>query len=186
MLTQSGEEYHQLVVPKEYRDNVLKLTHEGVMGGHMEVRKTTQRILMDIFWPGIQTRVKRFCQSCDSCQRTIPKGRVRPVPFGKMPLISTPFERVAVDIDGPLTPRTDKGNRYILTLVDFTTRYPEAIPLKNIETEHVAEALLYIFSRTGIPKEIFSDRGSQFTSDMMKEVCNVVIFTTNNDYALPS
>jgi len=47
---------------------------------------------------------------------------------------------------------------------------PEAIPLKDIHTSTVAEALLEIFCRVGLPNKIHSDRGSQFTSDMMREV----------------
>ncbi|XP_038062382.1 uncharacterized protein LOC119732846 [Patiria miniata] len=87
-----------------------------------------------------------------------------------MPLIDTPFRRVAVDLIGPITPITEQGNRYILTLVDYATRYPETLPLKKIETERVAEALLQMFSRIGVPEEILSDMGTQFTSDLMKEV----------------
>ena len=61
-----------------------------------------------------------------------PKGKVSPVPLEKMPLIETPFERVAVDLVGPIQPVTDRKNRYILTLVDYATRYPEAIPLPGM------------------------------------------------------
>ena len=57
-----------------------------------------------------------------------------------MPLIDTPFKRVAVDIVGPIAPPSEAGHRYILTLVDYATRYPEAVPLKKITTEAVAEA----------------------------------------------
>ena len=59
-----------------------------------------------------------------------------------MPLIETPFQRIAVDIVGPIKPVTTKGHRYILTVVDYATRYPEAIPLRSIETTRVAEALV--------------------------------------------
>ena len=57
---------------------------------------------------------------------------------------------------------SEGGHRYILTLVDFATRYPKAVPLKNIDTETVAEALVDIFSRLGVPEEILSDLGTQF------------------------
>ena len=57
-----------------------------------------------------------------------------------------------------------------MRLVDFATRYPEAVPLKNIDTERVAEALVDIFSRLGVPEEILSDFGTQFVSDCMKKV----------------
>ena len=54
--------------------------------------------------------------------------------------------------------------------MDFATRYPEAVALKNITTTTVAEALMSIFARVGVPEEGLSDRGTQLTSDMMKEV----------------
>lgn len=61
-----------------------------------------------------------------------------------------------------------------MTLVDYATRYPEAVALKSIETEIVAEGLVEIFSRVGMPSEVLSDRGSQFTSGIMKEVSRLL------------
>jgi len=87
-----------------------------------------------------------------------------------MPIIEIPFKRVAIDIVGEIFPASSHGHRYILTVVDFATRYPEAVALKNITTTTVAEALVSIFARVGVPEEILSDRGTQLTSDMMKEV----------------
>lgn len=86
-----------------------------------------------------------------------------------MPIIDEPFQRVAVDIIGPLEPRASDGSRYIPTIVDYATRYPEAVTLKSCNTVSVAEALHRVFSRVGIPREIPSDRGAQFTSEMMLE-----------------
>ena len=64
-------------------------------------------------------------------------------------MIDTPFHRVAVDPVWPLTPMSDNRNRYILTLVEYATSFPEAASLPSIEAESVAEALLEIFSRVG-------------------------------------
>ena len=75
-----------------------------------------------------------------------------------------------MDLIGPIDPVTDRSNRYILTMVDYATRYPEAVVLKRITAEAVAEALVDIYSRVGIPQEILSDLGTQFVSDVMKEV----------------
>ncbi|XP_062615055.1 uncharacterized protein LOC134276789 [Saccostrea cucullata] len=168
--------YKQLVVPEPLRQKVMKIAHDSILGGHLGTKKTLDRIMSNFYWPGIQGDVRRYCQSCDICQRTFPKGKVTKVPLEKMPLIDTPFERVAVDLVGPLSPITDKGNRYILTVVDYSTRYPEAVALKNIDTETVAEALVEIFSRVGIPKEVLSDMGTQFTSNIMKEVGRLLSF----------
>ena len=62
----------------------------------------------------------------------------------------------------------------MLTLVDYATRYPEATALKNIDTETVAEAMITIFSRIGVPNEILSDQGAQFLSSVMKEVSRLL------------
>lgn len=173
-LEEQGEITHQFVVPKPYRETVLQLAHGGIMAGHMGVKRTTERVLSEFFWPGCKTEISRYCKSCDTCQRTIQKGRVNKAPLGEMPIIGQAFERVAVDLIGPLIPASDRGHRYILTLVDFATRYPEAVPLKKIDTESVADALIDIFSRVGVPKEILSDRGGQFTSEMMAEVSRLL------------
>ena len=87
-----------------------------------------------------------------------------------MPMVTEPFSRVAVDIVGPISTRSAQGNRYVLTMIDLTTGLPQAVPLKDIDSVSMAEALLQIFSRVGIPKVILSDRGTQFASQLMKEL----------------
>ena len=144
------------------------------MAGHMATKRTVSRVLSEFYWPGVQTDVKRFCQSCDICQRTVARGKISKLPLQQMPLIDEPFHRVAMDLIGPLYPSTDRGNRYVLTVVDYATRYPEAVALCNIDTECVAGALVDIFFRVGVPREMLSDNGSQFTSSVMKEVSRLI------------
>ncbi|XP_066968303.1 uncharacterized protein [Macrobrachium rosenbergii] len=165
-----GIEHKQLVLPFKLREGVMSMAHEGILGGHLGAEKTLGRIRQEFYWPGIGAAVKRFCLSCDICQKTYPRGKVGKVPLGEVPLIDTPFKRVAVDLIGPILPRSSSGNKYILTMVDYATRYPEAIVLPSIETERVADALLSFFSRVGVLEEMVTDRGSQFTSQMMDEV----------------
>ena len=122
----------------------------------------------------MQGDITSFCRSCDVCQKTTAKGSVPRVPLGDMPLINMPFKRVTVDLVGPISPPSEKGHRYILTLVDYATRYPEAVPLKNIETETVVEALLDMYSRLGVPEEVLSDLGTQFVLKCMEEVSRLL------------
>ena len=160
-----GKSFMQLVVPSSLRIHVMKVGHETMMAGHLGTTKTIDRIQRYFYWPGMQKDVRRFCQSCDKCQKTIPKGKVGKVPLGQMPLINTPFQRVAVDLVGPIDPMTEHKNRYILTIVDYATRYPEAIPLQNIDTVTVAQALISVFSRVGMPTEILTDMGTRLLQD---------------------
>ena len=172
--TKTGRSFNQLVVPKELRRQVMSVNHESAFSGHLGAKKTEVRILPNFFWPRLRQDVIRFCRSCDVCQRTIKRGSVKKVPLGSMPLIDTPFKRVAFDIVGPIAPPSEAGHRYILTLVDYATRYPEAVPLKKITTEAVAEALLDIYSRVGIPEEVLTDQGTQFMSECMQEVSRLL------------
>ncbi len=164
----------QVVVPMGLRTQVMGLAHESMMGGHLGVKKTMDKIQASFYWPGIHGDITRYCRSCDVCQKTLSKGRVTKVPLMKMPLIETPFKRVAVDIVGPIHPMTDRHNRYILTMVDYATRYPEAVPLKSVTTIEVAEAMVDMFSRLGVPEEILSDQGAQFMSEVMQEVSRML------------
>ena len=166
--------YTQLLLPSSLRDRVIKMAHDGIMSGHQGITKTRDRVLSQFWYPGITAEVIRFCKSCDICQRTVAKGRVIRVPLGQMPIIETPFERVAVDLIGEIKPKTDRGHRWILTVIDYATRYPEAVALKDISTETVAEALVEIYSRVGIPKEVLSDQGTQFVSNVTKEVSRLL------------
>lgn len=166
-----GDEFRkQLVVPQTKRNDVLRLGHESLFGAHMGVQKTTSRITSEFYWPDITADIRRFVLSCDTCQRTQSKNSIRPAPLGEPELISEPYKRVALDLIGPIIPTSTRGNRYVLTTIDYATRFADAVPLKNIDTETVAEALFGLWSRVGIPTEILTDQGSQFIGNVMKEV----------------
>ena len=79
-----------------------------------------------------------------------------------------------MDLVGPISSASENGNRYILTLVDYATRYPEAVPLKNIDTKTVAEALLDMYRRPEIPEEVLSGLRTQFVSKCMEEVSRLL------------
>lgn len=74
-----------------------------------------------------------------------------------------------MDVIGPL-PGSSSGNRYVLVVCDYATRYPEAVAMKSVDAASVAEELLKIFSRVGVPKEILTDQGTNFTSQLLIEI----------------
>lgn len=111
-----------------------------------------------------------------------PKRHTAKVHLGEMPLIEEPFRRDAVELIRLLSPMSDKGNWYILTVVDIAMRYVEAVALPCIEAEHIAQSLLEIFCRLGMPQQILRDHRMQFTLEVMQEVSMLVsmkqLFTT--------
>eukprot|EP00731_Ephydatia_muelleri_P014418 Em0008g138a len=163
-----GEIVEQLVLPEACRDPVLHMAHAIPMAGHVGRKKTTERVLQRFFWPGVSKDVAEYCKNCPSCQKASSK-RVAPAPLIPLPVIAEPFSRIALDIVGPL-PRSRSGNRFVLVICDYATRYPEAIPFRSADAEHVAEQLVQVFSRVGIPQEIMSDQGTNFMSTLLAEM----------------
>ena len=158
----------QLVLPKECRKLILYTAHTIPSAGHLGKKKTVERILRRFYWPTIYRDTADFCRSCEICQKTSHRKSPK-APMIPLPVMDVPFSRIAMDIIGPL-PRSRAGHRYVLVVCDYATRYPEAVPLRTIDTEAIAEELVKIFSRMGIPQEILTDQGSNFTSQLLVEI----------------
>ena len=161
----------QLVVPKQCRNDLLMIAHSIPLAGHLGVDKTRARLLYHYYWPKLYSDVMKYCGTCLDCQKTGRIYKADRAVLKPIPAIGTPFKKISMDIVGPL-PRTHKGNRFVLTVVDFSTRYPEAFALRSQTAEEVANALILMFSRVGIPDEIVSDQGTNFMSELMKQLCN--------------
>ena len=158
----------QLVLPMQCRQSVLKLAHNIPMAGHLGRRKTTNRTLQRFYWPGIFRDVSDHCRSCEQCQKSSPRG-VKKAPLVPLPIMDVPFKRIAMDIVGPL-PRSSSGKRFILVMCDYATRYPEAVALRTIDAARIAKELMSLFARVGVPEEILTDQGANFTSGLLQEV----------------
>lgn len=144
-------------MPKSFCPTVLQLAHTHLLGAHLGVEKIKDRILQRFFWPGIHKEIENYCRSCPECQLTSPRPSFRN-PLIPLPIIEVPFERIGLDIVGPL-PKSALGHQYILVLVDYATRYPEAIPLRKATAQQISKELFLLCSRVGIPKEILTFRG---------------------------
>ena len=116
--------------------------------------------------------VAEYCRRCPECQRTA-KGSQRKVPLIPLPVMEELFERIVMDVVGPL-PRSRRGHQYILVVCDYATRYPEAMALRKVDAGSVADHLMQLFARVGIPKEILSDQGTNFMSQLLRELYNLL------------
>lgn len=77
-----------------------------------------------------------------------------------------------MDLVGPL-PKSARGHQYILVILDYATRYPEAIPLRTMASQNIAKELVLLFTRVGVPKEIHTDQGTPFMSRLMADLCKL-------------
>ncbi|KAI2645187.1 Retrovirus-related Pol polyprotein from transposon 17.6 [Labeo rohita] len=167
-----GEEKELLVVPRNKTETVLELAHSHPMAGHLGAANTAQRIRDRFHWPGLDADVKAFCQACPTCQITAPRTPP-PSPLIPLPIIEVPFERIGLDLVGPL-PKSARGHEHILVIVDYATRYPEAVPLRKATAKAIAQELFLLASRVGIPSEILTDQGTPFMSRLMADLCRLL------------
>ena len=161
---------HQIIVPTNYRSEILQLAHDNLMSSHLGVNKTYHKILNHFYWPGLRRDVVDYCRSCHKCQMVgKPNQKIPIAPLQPIPAFTEPFSHVIVDCVGPL-PKTKAGNQYLLTIMCISTRFPEAIPLKKITSKVIVKALLKFFTLFGLPKSIQSDQGSNFMSNLFQQV----------------
>ena len=92
-----GKPVRQVMVPTPLSQQVIFLACDPVMGDHLCTRKTTDRVLSNCYWPGLRKDVARYFRTCDICQKTVKRGQIPNTPLQQMPLVDSPFKRVAVD-----------------------------------------------------------------------------------------
>ena len=149
----------------------LHFLHDNA--GHLGVEKTVDKLRQRFYWFGLREDTEIHIQSCITCQQC-----KNPPKKAKAPLHNVktgyPFEKLGIDIVGPIPP-SEKGNKYIVVLVDYFTKYPFAFPLKDIQSETVAESIIdSSFCTFGVPISIHSDQGSNFESWTFQSLCKMI------------
>ena len=138
-------------------DTLHGLSHPGT-------RATKRLITAKYVWPGMNKDITTWTSHCQACQ-VAKVGRHTHAPLEEFIVPAKRFSHLHVDIVGPLPP--SHGFTHLITIVDRTTRWPEAIPLKETTAVDCARAFASSWiSRFGIPTDMTSDRGSQFTSNL--------------------
>ena len=125
------------------------------------------------YWPGHYEDVRNWCQTCAVCA-----SRKAPSPRSRAPLIPIkmgyPLQMVAMDIMGPF-PISSQGNRYLLVVSDYFTRWVQAFGIPDQLATTVAHRLTNeIFFRFGLPEQLHSDQGRNFESDVISEICRLL------------
>ena len=168
ILTHTMDREFRLVLPYSQRNQVMRMAHEGF--SHMGARRVVLLIKRNFVWPRMGQEITAYCRSCAYCQKAA-KSKATQVPMMQRKVMTEPFEVMGIDIVGPM-PKGKGGHQYLLTTICMASKWPEAVPLRNITAKAVAQNLVDIFSRTGIPLEIVTDQGSQFMSKVMDQLCN--------------
>lgn len=161
-----------IVVPSSLRDDLIREAHQGRFAGHLAQRKVYDRLRRYVWWRGMRSDIDRYCKSCLVCVSR--KGGCRPSkpPLHSIP-VGGPFHRVAVDV--LQLPLTVRGNKYVVVFIDYFTKWPEAFAVPDQKMETIAKLFVeQIVCRHGIPEELLSDRGANFLSALVEDICKLL------------
>jgi transposase InsO family protein len=156
----------RVILPKQI-ETILYNLHKDMTGAHLGIDTIYEKAKERYYWPRMYEDIRSFVESCDNCQRRgSSKRREELIPLK----IGAPFDKIGIDIKGPL-PLTTKRNRYLVVAMDYFTKWPEARAISDAKTETIAKFIFEdIICRHGVPKEILSDRGINFNNALINEL----------------
>ena len=154
----------RIVMPEALRAETLQSLHEG----HLGVHKCKERAMTAVWWPGLAKDIEDTVANCSFCQTNRPTQRKEPLMPTQLP--TRPWQRVGADL-------FDLDGRQHLVVVDYYSRYIEIAQLSNMTSAQVIGKLKNFFARWGIPDELVSDNGTQFSSEQFRMFAQTYGFT---------
>jgi transposase InsO family protein len=159
----------KLCVPKPARAAVLRECHDNLTAGHLGIAKTTARLALRYYWPGMFREAAQYVRKCPSCQRyktpqQQPPGKMYPTPNRQ------PWETVSTDLVGPL-PRSSRGNCYVVVMQDRFTKWVQCRAVRKATARAVTQALYEeVITRFGCPVTLISDNGTQYSGGTFRSL----------------
>lgn len=161
----------RVVLPRSHVYEVIGKLHTSL--GHVGIPKLEAAVRQRYWWPFLHDDIRAICSQCRTCGEAKSPNQRNRAPM--QPIVAGfPNEIVGLDIVGPL-PLTANGNRYILVMTDFFTKWANARPMKEIDAGTVAQEFIAGWvADHGVPYQIHTDRGTQFESSLLQELCKVL------------
>ena len=161
----------RIIPPTPDHEKLFQEAHGGVFGGHLRDAKIHSELAKHYWWPGMRTDIVKWCRGCLTCA-TRRVGRQERPPMTPIP-VAGPFDKVGVDV--LQLPRSYDVNQYAVVFVDYLTKWPEVFPTKDQTALTIARLLVdQIVARHGVPSDLLSDRGANFLSHLMQELCHLM------------
>jgi hypothetical protein len=169
-----GELSHlQWAVPRQFVREILQQAHSAPTAGHFSDKRTVARVQEAFYWPGMSRDARDFCRACEVCGARKAKPST-PHHLYQRQVTTEPLQRVAIDILGPLDPPTERGNRYILVMVDYFTKWLQVAAMPDQRAATCADKFLRDFVvYLGVPEQLHSDQGRQWESNLWQEMCQL-------------
>lgn len=159
----------KLVIPRVLIQEILSLAHDSPTTAHAGFKRTLYRIKEKFFWWGMNSHILNYVKSCIPCCEKKGYNEKHKAPLQRIEITSRPFERIGMDAIGPL-PITEQGNRHIIVISDYFTRWVEAYPVPDLKTENIILVLEKFICQHGIPEHLITDRGKSFLAEGIEAV----------------
>ena len=164
----------RICIPTLLLSSVMWYIHDAHVSGHLGIKRTLSRAKeCPFYWIKMHGSVEEYVKACDICGKANNPQQKQRHTLQKY-TVGVRFECIRIDIARPY-PETVRKKSYILVISDYFSKLVEIFPLPNIQTETVADVLFRGWiKRYGCPREIHSDQGRQFESDVFLEICRLL------------
>ncbi|CAD7087805.1 unnamed protein product [Hermetia illucens] len=161
------------IVNKEEQERIIKSAHTGLLGDHRGINSCEEIIRRSYTWKNLKRDIKtlrHYIKRCELCQKYKIIRRNLKSPMVVQKLKSEPFERIQVDIVGPI--QIKDHEQKIMTIQDNCTKYVRFIPVASLRAREIVNKILNNWIvYFGIPKEILTDIGPEFANKLMTKLC---------------
>ncbi len=168
----------EVVCDKKEQFRIMKCIHSGIgvskklraLGGHLGMNTLQTEVASRYYWPCVTQDVKKFIKSCKECQCSKlsnlekTKQTLHPV---KVP--QGIWQQIGIDLVGPL-PQSPEGHEYMLTVIDYFSKWVELFALKDKKATSVAQCLFQLMCCFGPAKIHISDQGREFCNELHQQM----------------
>ena len=162
-----------LVIPEKYEPIIFNTYHDSLLVGHQGPFQTAMTIRQKFFIHDLMNKVKRYIEACHICLKTKPKyTKNRPV-YGQMLVDYSPMQDLSIDIK--TMPQAFGGYHLLLVITCNQTNFTIAVPLRDRQTQTIAEVLIYrVIYLFGPPRQIVCDKSTEFTSAIIQAILTML------------
>jgi len=137
---------------------IIKEAHNGISGVHQPSSKLKDRLhRLVYYWPTMIVNELKYAKRHKACQIHADSIH-QPLELLHPTVTTSPFEAWGIDVIGPISPPSARGHRFIFAIIDYFSKWAEAVPLAEVKTTNIINFIKHnVIHRFGIPRRIIHD-----------------------------